>query len=168
MWESRFLESGPRPGSGRPSRALAAALAGVATVTALNEGGRRIWAGAPRIELLGQRAAARLARRAGYRPGRRDAFWIALAGSLLADGTYFSLAGLAARRPRAAGAALGALAGVGAVLLPGPLGLGAGPTRRTPGTALATIGWYLAAGMAAGAAARAWARRRERRIARGR
>jgi hypothetical protein len=167
MWESRFLEPRPRPRSGRGARALASAIAGVATVTALNEGARRIWADAPRIELLGARAVGRLARRAGFRPGRRDAYRLALSGSLLADGAYFALASLAARRARA-GALLGALAGVGAVLLPGALGLGTRPTRRTAETALATVAWYLAAGLAAGATASAWTRRRERRIARGR
>jgi hypothetical protein len=167
MWESRFLEPRPRPRSGRGARALASAIAGVATVTLLNEGARRVWAGAPRIELLGARAVGRLARRAGYGPDERDAYRLALSGSLLADGAYFALAGLAAHRART-GALLGALAGIGAVLLPGALGLGTGPTRRTRATALATVAWYLAAGLAAGAAAGGWTRRRERRIARGR
>jgi hypothetical protein len=168
MWESRFLDDGPRPSSGRPARALGAALAGVATVTALNEGARRFWRDAPRIEVLGERAVGRVARGAGYRLRKKDSYWLALAGSLLTDGAYFALAGLAARRALAAGAALGALAGIGGVLLPPALGLGAKPTRRTPQTAFATFGWYLAAGLAAGAMSRSLARRRERRIARGR
>jgi hypothetical protein len=140
-------------------RALAAGVAGVATVTALNEGARRVWRGAPRIELLGERAAGRLARRAGFRPGKRDRFRLALAGELLADGAYFALAAIPARRALSAGAALGLLAGAGALALPGPLGLGTRPTRRTRETAWATVAWYLAAGIAAGVAARAFARR---------
>jgi hypothetical protein len=168
MWESRYLEVEPRPRPGASARALVAGLAGVVTVTALNEGGRRLWARAPRIELLGERAVARLARRAGYRPGERDRYLLALAGSILSDGAYFALAGLARRRPLAAGAGLGAAAGLGAVLLPGVLGLGARPVRRSPETAAATFAWYLAAGLAAGWASRAHARRREQRIARGR
>jgi hypothetical protein len=167
MWESRFLEAEPRPRTGRTGRALAAGVAGVAAVTLLNEGARRVWTRAPRVELLGERAVARLAHRAGYRPGKRDRYRLALAGSLLSDGAWFALAGLA-RRPLAAGTALGALAGAGAVLLPGLLGLGTRPVRRTPETALATAAWYLVAGLAAGAVGRGLARRRERTLARGR
>lgn len=144
---------------GRARRALAAGAVGVATVTALNEGGRRVWDRAPRIELLGQRAVGRLARAAGFRPRRREQFALALLGELIADGAYFALAGMTARRPLAAGAALGVLAGAGALVLPGPLGLGTRPTRRTAATAWATVAWYLAAGVAAGYAARAVARR---------
>jgi hypothetical protein len=167
MWESRFLESAPRPTMGRAARAVAAGLTGVATVTALNEGARRVWRDAPRIEALGERAMGRLARRAGYRLRKRDTYWLALAASTLFDGAYFALAGLG-RRPRlGVGAALGALAGAGAVLLPERLGLGARPTRRTPETALATFGWYVAAGLAAAAVGRARARSRERALATG-
>jgi hypothetical protein len=167
MWESRFLASRPHPRSGTAARALAAGLAGFATVTALNEGARRVWKGAPRIEVLGQRAVGRIARSAGYRPRRSDTYWLALAGSFLLDGAYFALAGLGPRPRISSGVALGALAGVGAVLLPDRLGLGAKPTRRAPETALATFGWYVAAGLTAAAVARARARRRERAIARG-
>jgi hypothetical protein len=141
-------------------RALAAGAAGVVTVTALNEGVRRVWGRAPRIEKLGERAVGALARRAGRRAGRRERFALALAGELVSDGAYFALAGLSARRPLAMGAALGLAAGLGALVLPGPLGLGTRPTRRTRETAWATVAWYLAAGVAAGAAARAVARRR--------
>jgi hypothetical protein len=104
----------------------------------------------------------------GLPPGARDTYWLALAGSFLVDGAYFALAGLRQRPRLASGAALGALAGIGALLLPDRLGLGAKPTRRTPETALATFGWYLAAGLVAGAVARSRARRRERAIVRGR
>jgi len=144
--------------------ALAAGAAGGATITALNEGARRVWSRAPRIQRLGQRAVGRLARQAGRRPGKRERFALALAGELVSDGAYFALAGLARRRSLAAGAALGLAAGLGALVLPGPLGLGTRPTRRTRETAWATVAWYVAAGMAAGAAARAVAGRTRRSV----
>jgi len=139
-------------GGGRARRAAMAGLAGMATVTALSELGRRTIPGAPRAERLGVRGVRALARRAGRRLGRREAFRWAMAGEVLSNGAFYALAGLYPR-PLAAGAVLGALAGAGAVLLPPRLGLGVRPTRRSGRTAAMAFGWYLAAGVAAGAVA---------------
>jgi hypothetical protein len=145
--------------STRGGRAIMAGLVGAATVTALNELGRRTIAGAPRAELLGVRAVGPLARAAGARPSRRQAFLLALAGEVLSNGAYYALPALT-RRPLATGIALGALAGLGAVALPPRLGLGRWPTRRTARTRALTVAWYLAAGVAAGLVARRAAARR--------
>jgi hypothetical protein len=126
----------------------------VGTLTLLNELGRRVWKRAPRIEVLGERAVGRIARRLGFRPDRRERYALALAGELASDGTYFALAGLARRRPLVAGLLLGAVAGAAALATSGPLGLGTRPTRRTATTAALTVAWYVAAGLAAGLAAR--------------
>jgi hypothetical protein len=48
------------------------------------------------------------------------------------------------------GVALGAVAGLGAVLLPGPLGFSAMTTNRTLRTKLLTTALYTAGGLAAG------------------
>ncbi len=152
--EGQGLGPGIRTGRGRARRALAAGAAGVAVLTGLNEVGRRVWDRAPRIERLGERAVAAAARRAGVSLDRGERFWTALAGALLTDGAYFALAGLPSRRNRGTGLLLGAVAGAGALLLPGPLGLGERPTRRTFETAWATLGWYVAAGLVAGMVAR--------------
>ncbi len=152
--DARGLGPGIRTGTGRGRRALAAGAVGVGVLTGLNEAARRVWDRAPRIERLGERAVDGVARRAGASLDSPDRFWVALAGTLLTDGAYFALAGLPRRGNRATGLLLGALAGAGALLLPGPLGLGERPTRRTRETAWATLGWYLAAGLAAGIAAR--------------
>jgi hypothetical protein len=47
---------------------------------------------------------------------------------------------------------LGLAAGLGAVFLPGPLGLGSAPSNRTTQTQAMTVGWYLLGGLAAGLA----------------
>ena len=52
----------------------------------------------------------------------------------------------------ACGALLGLTAGVGALVLPGPLGLGEAPAKRTGGTAAMTLAWYTLGGLAAGLA----------------
>lgn len=141
------------------SRALAAGLAGTATVTLLNEVGRRTLRGAPHAEQLGMRAVRSIARRAGARPGRGQLFAAALAGEVVSNTAYYALAARASRRPLAAGALLGGVAGLGAILLPQRMGLGRWPMRRSRRTARLAFGWYLAGGVAAGWAARAWARR---------
>src|SRR4051812_15813848 len=79
---------------------------------------------------------------ASIRPPRRGCHDRALGGDLLANGVYYSLVGAggsegALRR----GALLGLLAGLGAVALPAPLGLGSEPSKRTPATQLMTVAW---------------------------
>ncbi len=152
--DGRGLGPGVRMGAGRGRRAAAAGAVGVAVLTGLDEVARRGWDRAPRVERLGTRAVGEVARRAGTSLDRGERYGLALAGALVADGAYFALAGLPRRRNRAAGRVLGVLAGAGALVLPGALGLGERPTRRTRETAWATLAWYVAAGLAAGIAAR--------------
>ena len=132
---------------------IASGLAGAATVTVLNETVRRAAPGrAPRMELLGMRAA-----KAGFEaadvevPPRRQLMPMTFAAEAVSNTAYYSLVGLA--RPENAvltGALLGLAAGVGAVMLPGPMGLGEGPSARSTETKLMTVAWYLAGGLAAG------------------
>jgi hypothetical protein len=74
----------------------------------------------------------------------------ALVGVLVANTLYYSLVGAGEdahvwRR----GTLLGLAAGIGAVVLPGPLGLGRGPSARTIATRLMTVGGYLAGSLIA-------------------
>jgi hypothetical protein len=76
----------------------------------------------------------------------------ALVGDLVSNSFYYSLVGAGSRGDALRnGALLGLAAGLGAVFLPGPLGLGRQPTD-TPATQALTVAWYLAGGLAAGAA----------------
>ena len=73
----------------------------------------------------------------------------ALGGDIVSNALYYSLIGLS--KPENAvltGAALGLVAGIGGVTLPGPMGLGTAPTRRTEATAVMTVAWYLLGGLA--------------------
>jgi hypothetical protein len=141
--------------------ALVSGMVGAGVVSALNESVRRAMPGsAPRMEILGMRAA-----KAGFEaahaevPPRRDLIWMTFAGEVVSNSAYYSMVSFA--RPEnalAAGAALGLAAGIGAVVLPGPLGLGDEPSSRTPQTKAMTVAWYLAGGVAAGLAWRALGR----------
>ena len=145
--------------------ALASGLAGAAAVTVLNETVRRVAPEvAPRMEILGMRAA-----KAGFEaadrevPPRSELFKMTLAAEVLSNGAYYSLVGMV--KPEnaiATGAALGLAAGAGAVLLPGPMGLGEGPSARSLGTKALTLAWYLAGGLAAGFVASAMGNGRQR------
>jgi hypothetical protein len=78
---------------------------------------------------------------------------LALAGDLVSNSVYYALVGVGdPRHVWQRGALLGLAAGVGAVALPGPLGLGHSPSERTPQTQVMTVAWYLAGGLAAAAA----------------
>lgn len=132
------------------AQSLLAGVAGASTVTILNEVAKRTLPNAPRLDILGMRGLAAGARVVGTEPPRH-LLPSALAADLAANTAYYSMVGAAGRsNPVALGAALGLVAGLGAVLLPDAVGLGKGPTQRSPQTAGMAMGWYLAAGLMAG------------------
>jgi hypothetical protein len=101
----------------------------------------------------------RVLKRAGVRARGKALEREALVGDLVANGLFYAL--LARARPRTApwsGLALGLAAGLGALLLPQRMGLGRRPAHARRSTALLTVAWYAAGGLAAGLAARALAR----------
>lgn len=139
-----------------PTRAITAGVFGAGTLTAIHETVRRIRPDAPRMAVLGTRALAKAARRLGFEPPPEGRLHdLALFGDVVSNGLFYSLVGLGG--PEGAlrnGALLGLAAGVGGVLLPGPLGLGGAPSARTPATKAMTVGWYVAGGVAAALAYR--------------
>jgi hypothetical protein len=135
--------------------ALAGGLAGAISLTVLHETTRRILPSAPRLDVLGMRAlekSLQVMNQPVPNPARlRRA---ALVGDLIANTGYYSLVGAGEHNhTRRRGALLGLAAGIGAVVLPGPLGLGRGPSARTLATQIMTIGGYLAGGLVAAAVA---------------
>ena len=137
-------------------QALASGAVGAGVVTLLNESVRRLYPHAPRMEVIGMRAIARSMRAADQEPpDRGPLFWLALLGDLVSNTVYYSLVGAGSgNNAWRRGALLGLSAGIGAVVLLGPLGLGRQPREHFPTTQAMTIGWYLAGGLAAAAASR--------------
>ncbi|GMA14991.1 hypothetical protein E5F05_12125 [Deinococcus metallilatus] len=139
---------------------VAGGLAGAVTVTLLNEGARRLVPHAPRLDVIGERALSQSLRAAGVEPPHGDDLYRwTLASDLVSNALYYGLVGVgdpanATRR----GASLGLAAGLGAVFLPRPLGLGRQPGEQPPLTQLLTVTWYLAGGLAAAATYRALSR----------
>jgi hypothetical protein len=138
-------------------KALGSGLVGAVALTLIHETGRRMRDDAPRLDVLGMRAIAKSLQAADVEQPDMELRDLALAGDLVSNSFYYSLIGLGKREDAwLCGAALGLAAGLGAVTLPGPLGLGPQPTERAPTTQLMTVAWYLAGGLAAAAAYRAF------------
>lgn len=137
--------------------AIAAGAAGAGATTILHEIARRLTPDAPRADLLGMQALARLLRGAGAAPPAGDALYrLTLAGDLASNTAYFGAVGAGPReRAVALGVGLGLVAGAGAVLLPPALGLSGATTRRTGATAALAVALYTAGGLVAGATYRA-------------
>ncbi|HYN85954.1 MAG TPA: hypothetical protein VER32_11925 [Pyrinomonadaceae bacterium] len=136
-------------------RALGGGLVGACALTLLHEAGRRVIPNAPRMDILGMRAIKKSLRAVGEEdpPVDVELHDLALLGDLLTNSAYYALVGAGDRRGAwRRGALLGLAAGVGAVTLPGPLGLGRSPSQRTPQTEAMTIALYLVGGLAAAAA----------------
>ncbi len=128
---------------------LGSGLIGAIALTVVHETVRRFIPDAPRADILGMRAIEKVMETANAEPPADAELhdW-ALGGDVVSNTLYYSLIGLA--KPENAvltGAALGLVAGVGAVALPGPMGLGTAPTRRTEATVAMTIGWYMVGGL---------------------
>ncbi|MGI9105242.1 MAG: hypothetical protein ACR2G4_03245 [Pyrinomonadaceae bacterium] len=137
-------------------QATASGFIGACTLTLVHESARRVLPDAPRLDVLGMRAIAKSMRQLDEEPPAREQLHtLALVGDVVSNSLYYSLVGVG--RPEKAllrGTILGLAAGIGATLLPEPLGLGEAPSGRTPETKVMTIGWYLAGGLAAALAYR--------------
>ena len=135
---------------------LAAGFAGAIALNVLHETVRHLRpADAPRMDVLGERGLRKLLGLADApQPGPETAYVATLAGDVFSNSLYFSLVG-SGRHSLGRGAVLGALAGVGGVLLPGPMGLGEAPSNRTPQTQAMTVAWYTVGGLVAGLVAQA-------------
>jgi hypothetical protein len=109
------------------------------------------------MDVLGMRAIAKSLRKVDVAPPEGEQLHtLALVGDVVSNTLYYSLVGLS--KPENAlvpGTLLGLAAGVGAVLLPEPLGLGSAPSSRTTETKVMTVAWYTAGGIAAALAYRA-------------
>ena len=137
-------------------QALSSGLAGAVAVTLVHETARRFIPDAPRMDVLGMRAIARGMYKMDEQPPEgEELFRWSILGDLVSNTLYYSLVATG-QQPWFKGVLMGSLAGVGGVLLPGPLGLGTEPSGRTPQTKAMTIAWYLLGGLVTAAVAQAF------------
>ena len=129
-------------------------LAGACALTLLNESVKKLDKDAPRMDLLGMNAVARLMKgNSILTQTAGKLFPVALASDLVSNSLYYSMADTDTRKQTLIrGALLGLGAGVGAVTLPKTLGLNEEATTRTMKTKVLTVTWYLIGGLVAAAA----------------
>jgi hypothetical protein len=142
---------------------ITAGLAGSLVLTAIHETVRRLRPeDAPRMDVLGMRGLRKILNKADApQPDDDTLFNLTMAGDVLSNGLYYSLVGSGKHAVRR-GLLLGLAAGIGGVMLPGPLGLGEAPSNRTPQTKAMTVAWYTIGGVVAGAVAQALRKQRKR------
>ncbi len=134
-------------------KALGSGLVGASALTLVHEMARRWVPEAPRMDILGMRTIARVMRRAKLEPPEPDTLHtVTLAGDIVSNALYYSLIGLGSRRDAwLRGILLGLAAGIGALALPGLLGLGTAPSNQTNATRAMTVAWYTAGAFVAAA-----------------
>jgi hypothetical protein len=145
----------------RTSSALGSGLLGATALTAVHQLLRPRVAHPPRMDVYGRRAILRGARGMNVEPPKGQRLQrVALAGDILANTLYYAAIGFARRRHAGkTGAALGGLAGIGAVLLPPLMRLGSKPSRRSGQTIVLTIAYYLLGGLVSAIAYKAMGKR---------
>src|SRR5437868_15377848 len=117
----------------KPITALGSGLAGAITLSLIHESVKRIVPEAPRLDLLGMNAVSKGLKASGIKPPSQAAlFTWALAGDLISNSIYYSLADVGkGGKTWKKSALLGLAAGIGAVTLSGPLGLKEKYTGKT-------------------------------------
>jgi hypothetical protein len=132
-------------------KSLVAGFAGAITTTVLHELIRKNVSNAPRLDLLGEEATAKTIEAAGVTAPEGDRlYWTSMAGDIVANTLYYSMAGLKKQSSVRAGIGLGLSAGLGAVELPGKLGLNEDHTAGSQQKRLMTIGLYVIGGLVTG------------------
>jgi hypothetical protein len=103
-------------------------LAGACALTVLNEGAKKIDKDAPRLDLLGMNAVAKIVKGTGIRPASNGQLKpVSLTGDLISNSLYFAMA------------------------LAKPLGLDERAVAASPKTKALTIAWYVVGGIIAAA-----------------
>lgn len=135
--------------------ALASGLAGATALTTLHEIARQVIHDAPRMDVVGMRGVARLCQLGGFEPPKpHQLYTLTMVGDVLSNGIYYAaVPGDSRTATWMRAVTLGLAAGIGAVLLPEPLGLGKPPHAERTRTRVLTVAWYLTGALVAAAMA---------------
>jgi hypothetical protein len=141
----------------RLNESLVSGMAGAIALTAVHQAARTLTDSAPRMDVVGMRALARGAEAVGTEapPTHKGLYRATLAGDLICNSAYYSLATTYGR-----GTVMGLLAGIGALVVPERLGLGAPPKSELLSNQVMTVAWYLVGGLVAAATAQYFTKKR--------
>ncbi len=125
--------------------ALGGGLAGAVAVTLIHETVKRIVPNAPRMDLLGMNAISKGLEAAHLKkPHETRLFVMAMAADIFTNALYYSLAGMGKEKNIwVKSSMLGLAAGIGALVLPRPLGLPERHSNKTTSTKIMTVGLYV-------------------------
>jgi hypothetical protein len=141
-------------------RAVVSGAAGAVALTAIHQLASRYVEDAPRMDVVGMRAIARGLLEMGIEPPAGERLYqTTLAGDLVSNTLYYSAVCCGGRAALETGTGLGLAAGVGALVLPPVMGLGAPPHSDSWANRIMTVAWYTLGGVVAGATWRALSRR---------
>lgn len=146
--------------------AMEGGITGATTLTILHEIVRKFNKDAPRMDELGKEVLSNLFKKLNLDVPDDDKLHLLATGAeLISNGLFYSLAGAASRNNVfLRGIFLGLTAGIGAVVLPGKLGLDERASNRTDKTKVMTIAWYMIGGIVAAAVTERLEERRRKYI----
>jgi hypothetical protein len=134
---------------------LISGFSGAVALTFLHQVFRKTVKNAPRMDRLGEQAIQKIIGVTGHKVPTKDSLSdVAMTGDIAGNAMFYSMVGALPVNPVVSGAALGLAAGVGALLLPEPLGLDEKYSNATTKTQVLTLAIYLAGGIVAGLVAR--------------
>ncbi len=135
----------------KTTSSIISGLAGAAAITLLHEILKRTITNAPRMDKMGRQGVAKIISATGADMPSKDTLQeIALGGDLVSNAGYFAMVGIKPGYSLVTGAALGLAAGIGAVTLPGELGLNEKYSGATNNTKFLTLLLYVTGGLVAG------------------
>lgn len=125
-------------------------LAGAAVLNIVHQAIAHLGKDAPRMDIIGEEAVTRAFENAEAKPPMGNTLTgLTVAGDLGANTGYYAMIGGANDKDLLLrGAGYGLLAGIGALSLPGPMGLNDEPVTRTTKTKILTVALYLLGGLA--------------------
>lgn len=134
----------------RLSSSLIGGLGGAITLTLLQELLKRTDPNAPRLDLLGKQATSKLLKKATKKQFSEQQLYNAgMAGDILFNTLYYSLAGIKTKKAAAAGGLLGTGMGIAAIMLPKLMHLNGDFTGANAKRKYMTMGLYIAGGLVA-------------------
>lgn len=129
---------------------LIAGFGGAVCLNILHESLKNTHEDMPRIDLVGSEALLKSLGAIGVTMNdSKQLYYATLAGDLISNGVYNSFIFSKKKNLWMRATAIGLAAGVGAVVLPKPLGLNDQPITKTDATKALTIGYYLFGALAA-------------------
>lgn len=125
---------------------LLSGLTGAVVLTGIHEILRKTQPNAPRMDRLGEQSLVKILSELNIKPPRQSPKLhnVTLAGDVMGNALYYSLIPASSDKELwVRSVSLGAIAGLGALVLPKPLGLNSQNSNRTLKTQVLTVALYL-------------------------